>query len=236
MIKVAVCSREQHLCEIIKECVNKCFLLSEELYKVDTYGTGMELVDSSDRDMQDIVFYDIDADAEWYEMIRRMNVCNGQARVVIVSNTLDCATEGYKVNAARYILKNSMTIQDEVHECIASIYGAITTLPFVKKFKFIDGKKNVNVNRILYIESKGHNLEVHMLGKDSDVYVMRRTMDELERELLEYGFIRTHKSFMVNRTHIVCVDKGEMVIRGGIRLPISRTRIHEVKEILKIVI
>ena len=236
MIKVAVCSREQHFCKIIEECINKCFLLSEELYKVVTYRTGIKLVEALDRDMQDIIFYDIDTDSEWHEMIKRINVCNGQVRVVIASNTLDCATEGYKVNAVRYILKNSMTIQDEVHECIASIYGAITTLPFVKKFKFIDGKKNVNVNRILYIESKGHNLEVHMLGKDSDVYVMRRTMDELERELLEYGFIRTHKSFMVNRTYIVSVDKGEMVIRGGIRLPISRTRIHEVKEILRIVI
>ena len=75
------------------------------------------------------------------------------------------------------------------------------------------------MNDILYMESKGHNIEIHTKEK---VQTVRATMSEYEQKLKPYGFVRIHKGFIVNMKficringRIVKLDNGIELISGG---------------------
>ena len=71
-----------------------------------------------------------------------------------------------------------------------------------KYFKFNECEKNVQVDRILYIESRLHKLEFHIMEDKVLIYTLYATLNDMEREMMEYKFIRIHQSFLVNLKHI----------------------------------
>lgn len=50
----------------------------------------------------------------------------------------------------------------------------------------------------------------------------RANMADLEKELLPYGFIRVHVSYLLNAIHIVAWYKDEVELINGERIPLSR--------------
>ena len=49
------------------------------------------------------------------------------------------------------------------------------------------------------------------------------------RQLGKFGFLRTHKSFLVNHIHIASIKQGRVFTDTGLDLPLSRSRADEVK-------
>ncbi len=61
-----------------------------------------------------------------------------------------------------------------------------------------------------------------------------KTLREYEEILLEYGFIRTHKSHLINKKHIVKLNAdGLLEMNDQSQVEISRRRKEEVKSLLK---
>lgn len=54
---------------------------------------------------------------------------------------------------------------------------------------------------------------------------LRRTLDQVEKELESGVFLRCHKSYLVRRNICVALDKSarELVLKDGTRLPVSRS-------------
>ena len=55
-------------------------------------------------------------------------------------------------------------------------------------------------------------------------------LDEIEGRLKEYGFLRIHKSYLVNMKHVRRIGNYEAELDSGERLPIPRLRFQAVKE------
>ena len=83
---------------------------------------------------------------------------------------------------------------------------------------------SVAVNKILYVESRDTFTLMHMEGLS---YTTTRSIKEWS-EVLE-GFIRTHRSMLVNPTHVVGHTSSHVVLHTGDELPISRTYKERVK-------
>lgn len=82
----------------------------------------------------------------------------------------------------------------------------------------------VRFDDLLYIESLGDYIEIHLL--DGSEVTSKEKISHLERTLPE-GFLRIHRSFIVNRSKISSFSR-EHVMMGGKELPISRSYKQEV--------
>lgn len=67
-----------------------------------------------------------------------------------------------------------------------------------RKFDFKEGRKEIVLDRLLYIESNLHRLEFHVMEDDEKVYTMYEILNVMDDMLSENGFIRTHQSYLVN--------------------------------------
>ncbi|MCR5545648.1 MAG: LytTR family transcriptional regulator, partial [Lachnospiraceae bacterium] len=72
--------------------------------------------------------------------------------------------------------------------------------------------------KLLYVEVLSHDLIYHTKEKN---YRIRGRMKDAENELSSYGFIRIHKSFLVNVRYISTFRLGEIVL-NDMKLPVGR--------------
>jgi DNA-binding LytR/AlgR family response regulator len=90
---------------------------------------------------------------------------------------------------------------------------------------FISLKDNKTVYRImlehiLYVQSWGNYLKFFL--KSDEVKIVRKTIKELESEIPEKYFLRIHKSYIVNISHVKATE-GNQVIIGDQKLPIGKS-------------
>lgn len=85
---------------------------------------------------------------------------------------------------------------------------------------FYSDRKSVTLQteQILYVESNDAETWVHTL--DGERYRNKTTISQWE-QILEDGFLRTHRSFMVNINHVTKAES-DAVMLGDITIPVSR--------------
>ena len=79
---------------------------------------------------------------------------------------------------------------------------------------------------IVYIEAENTESVIHCLHRD---ILSRESISKLEEKLGE-GFIKFHRSFIVNSRYIISIRRYHLVIYQGIELPIPEKKYREIKE------
>lgn len=81
----------------------------------------------------------------------------------------------------------------------------------------------VSSSNIIYIESFGHYLTFHTL---STSFRVRKKISEALVELQDFGFIRIHKSFIVNKKFIYSASTKEYILTNNKVLPAGNKYKH----------
>ena len=89
---------------------------------------------------------------------------------------------------------------------------------------------NIPYNQISYFEARNKKIYIRYTDKEVGFY---STMDKIEAEL-EYRFVRTHRSFMVNKEYIrrIRLSSNEVVLKDKQRVPLSRRYKPSLKELV----
>ena len=144
---------------------------------------------------------------------------------------IDYSIEGYKVNAIRYVLKENENLENSLIECMETILDKLPGRKPVKRFHFNEGEKEIAIDKILYIDSRLHKLEFHIMDKDVGVFTMYQTLNSIEHELAGYGtFIRVHQSFLVNLRYIKRVNNYTVILENEEEIKVPKPRYAEVKK------
>jgi hypothetical protein len=88
---------------------------------------------------------------------------------------------------------------------------------------------NIKYEELLYLESLGDYIEFHLM--DGTTISSKEKISHMEQELPD-GFLRIHRSFIVNRSRITSFSR-EFVLMGEKELPISRSYKQEVVRTLR---
>ena len=90
------------------------------------------------------------------------------------------------------------------------------------------GAQKLDIDKIYYVESQGHNLIFHTEQGD---HVTSGTMKDVEGKLEPLNFFRCNKGYLVNLEHVDSVQGGCALV-GGKELLISRGRKNDFMEAL----
>lgn len=118
------------------------------------------------------------------------------------------------------LLKNML---QNMHDSAANFKLAI---PFKEGVHFIQPSE------ILYCEGASNYTRFHT--EEGKQYLTSKTLGEYEDLLEPYGFIRCHKSYIVNRNSIAYINhEGFIVLKNSAKVEISKRRKAEVMKLLK---
>ena len=92
-------------------------------------------------------------------------------------------------------------------------------------------EQRIGAEQICWVQGARNYAELHA---GSAQYIMRSSMRELEEMLSAHGFIRIHRSYLVNRKQVDALQqrRGEVLLRlrDGTELPVGRTYREQVAQ------
>ena len=230
MLKIAVCDDENLFTEELKELLSGYMIEKGLVFEIDTYSSGEALVDLGIEIVQyTAVFLDINMEKMdgTAEMIRK---ASREVFIVFVTAYVDYSLEGYQLDVVRYLLKGNANFQSKVNECMDAILDKMNYSVTKREFDFKEGRKEISLERLLYIESNMHILEFHVMEDAMKVYTMYETLNVFETRLAENDFIRIHQSYLANIKHIKNVVRCKAILTNGVELSIPKARYTEVKK------
>ena len=232
MFKIAICDDENLFTEELKELISGYMMEKGLTFEIDTYSSGEALIELGIEVVRyTIVFLDINMEKvdgiKTAEMIRKVS---REVFIVFVTAYVDYSLEGYRLDVVRYLLKGNVNFQSKVNECMDAIIDKMNYSVTKREFDFKEGRKEISLERLLYIESKLHKLEFHVMEDTETVYTMNEILNVLDDTLSENGFIRTHQSYLVNAKHIKNVVRCKVILTNRVELPIPKARYAEVKK------
>ena len=231
MIRIAICDDEQPFREVVKKYVKKYLSEKEISYEIDTFSSGKEFLELGIEMIRyNIVFLDIKMDEiDGIFTAQKIRESSSEMYIVFVTAYIDYSLEGYKVNAERYILKDNTNFDDSIYECMESIFHKVNYVDLKKCFKFNECEKEIPIDRILYIESKLHKLEFHVMENQEVIYTLYGTLNKWEEEMSDFPFLRIHQSFLVNMKHIKSITCYKAILSNHQEITIPKVRYRDVK-------
>ena len=232
MFQIAICDDEQYFSENIKKYVEEYLTFKMLEYEIDIYSSGQELLNiGKDINRYSIIFLDINmSETDGIATAQKIRESGLDIFIVFVTAYFKYSLEGYKVDAIRYILKNNVNFKENIYECMDTILEKMNSGALKKTFRFNELKKTIMLNKLVYVESKKHILEFHILENQLEIYTMRGTLNELEKELMQLGFLRIHQSFLVNNKYIKTINNYKAILKNNKEITIPKLRYKDVKD------
>ncbi|MCE3226064.1 MAG: DNA-binding response regulator [Bacteroidetes bacterium] len=148
----------------------------------------------------------------------------GNYHIILTTAYHQYALDGFNLNVVDYLLKpiEFTRFLQAVHKVNERSQSIIVDQQKERPFYFFNvDKKQVKVfaDEIVYIESLKDYVKIHTGDKN---IVTKFQIGELENFLHEPGFVRIHKSFIVNLEKVTAYNAAEAEL-GSVKLPIGRT-------------
>lgn len=232
MFRIAICDDESLFTEELKELLSGYMMEKGLVFEIDTYSSGEALVELGIEIVRyTVVFLDINMDkVDGIMAAEKIRKVSRDVFIVFVTAYVDYSLEGYRLDVVRYLLKGNANFQSKVNECMDAIIDKMNYSVTKRKFDFKEGRKELSLERLLYIESNLHVLEFHVMEDVMKVYTMYETLNVLEERLAENGFVRIHQSYLVNIKHIKKVVRYKVILTNGVELSVPKVRYTEVKK------
>ena len=230
MLKIAVCDDEEYYLRKIAESLRKEFAKKSICdYLMEEYTSGVELLKADNLPFYDIIFLDINMPGEnGMRTAEKIREIRPEVILVFITAFVDYAVEGYKAEAIRFLLKDML--EHSLPECVDAIARKLSLQTCKVKCNEKGREKEIPVSWICFIESKAHKLLFHLAGAGAEKYSKYGKLDHMADILSEYGFLRIHKSFLVNIKNVDEIVNYTVRLKDGRQLPIPREKFGQIKE------
>lgn len=232
MFKIAICDDEIIFAEKMAKIIGDYMQEKQIPYETEIYSSGKEFVKLGIEMMKyRVVFLDINMEEiDGLETAKAIRKYSDDTFIVFVTAFINYALEGYKLDATRYLLKDKEMFEESIYECLDTILDKMNFAVVKKEIQFNEGKREISLNSLLYIESNLHKLQFHVMEDSMHVYTVYDTLNHIEEEYSRYRFLRIHQSYLVNMMHLVSVKRYEVLLSNGRKLVVPRVRYNHVKE------
>ena len=231
MIRIAMCDDETMFLQTYQKKVSELFQEHNVDCKIDTYTDTVRFLEHCEKMSYDLIFLDIDMpELSGIQFASKFRDNGLNTTLVFVSSHDDFVFETFRYNAYRFVRKNKLL--SDTQEMISSFCAALKTKSVIVRLD-LDQQRTLEqkVSGIAYFYSIRHDIYFVTAQKKSIRLAMHTyTMNELERQFTEKGFIRVHRSYLVNYAWILQI-KGDQVHLKNCqdKIPLSRGRSEEVK-------
>lgn len=232
MIRILICDDDPLFLENIQTEIQKILSKAGVKAKVHCY-RNREDISLTLLSSCDIAFLDIAFSQEMYtgiDIAKELRQLRQDAVIIFVSNYIEYAPEGYEVQAFRYVLKSELSKKLPAYLPLAleQLQSAKEAIKIQINGELID----ISISNILYFEAQQHTVFVHVQKNDRQIKTYRfySTLASLEAQLNSHGFLRIHKSFLVNMNYIQKYQCHEAVLVNGTVLRVSEKNYAQQKE------
>ena len=219
MYNVAVCDDTEEERLQAAEYAGRFFDREGIEVRIETYASGRELLES-DREYDLYLLDVLMPGMSGIDTAQALAEAKGHPVVIFITSSLESAVEGYRVEAAGFILK------PVVEESFwATMERVVRRRLGVKKAVLPVVHNRVNVElpleRLAWFENRLHRVFVKLA--DGEILSVNQKLSELQLVLEPHSqFLRCHQSYLVNLDYVDKLEDSCFYMKDGQVIPISR--------------
>ncbi len=222
-MRIAICDDDAVFTDKLQRLVEQGLKERGDEPEITVYHGGAAFL--AKQPVCDAVFLDIDMpEISGFELAGQV----GETPILFVSRHDELVYSSLRFRPFRFIRKSRL--EEELPESLDALNRTYLKRNEGKKLSFQakTGEVFLDTAEIEYIEIYGHWLQVHVSGgKDIMCY---GSLSDFEQRLSSFGFVRTHKSYLVNCKYIYAIEKGQVVMDDGTGILLSRYKTEEVRK------
>lgn len=230
MLRIAVCDdRREDLLHI--EAIINDFLAvkAEHPAEYTLFSNAVDLLWAIEQGQRyDLVLLDILMPSmTGMDAAREIRHFDQDVKIVFLTSSTEFAVESYTVNAYYYILKpiqktQLYTLLDKV------VYDTNNQADSSFLIRSNQGLVRAYINKLEFAEIIGRTIFYHFT--DGSVTQAQGVLTELESVLLPHScFIKPHRSYIVNMSHIASLSQREIRMRAGNIVPMAKAHYGDIK-------
>lgn len=224
MFTIALCEDNSLQREELKNNLSKVLDEIGIDYKIIAFESGEDLLKSYPEKL-DILFLDIQmGKLTGMETAKKVREYDDKVEIIFITALWDYVQKGYEVRAFRYLIKpvKLIELKEQVTACVESIIEKRDTYITIKDK---GNMLKLRIEDILFLETFDRKVIIHT---NSQEYIVKTSMNKLEKELKNMGFFRCHTSYIVNLSKIEELQKDSLII-NEFNLPVSKHRMKNLK-------
>ncbi len=225
-IRIAVVDDETAFAQSLKTRI-AAFLTQQQIpAEVTVFTSGSALLESCADTQYDLIFLDIDIpDVTGLDIARMLRMKDTPAELIFITNYDNLVYDTIRYTPFRFIRKSRLAAEFE--EALQAFLAKMHSQTTMYLFQTEQGKRPVHAASIVYIEVQSHRLTVHL---PEEAFLAGGNLSDVEAVFAEHGFLRIHKSYLVNFRYISRISYKEVVLDDGTALPLSRGKLASVKK------
>lgn len=225
MYRTVILDDEDKILKNLTELVEVLYQKNKIISEIMAFNNAEEFLKILDENVVDILFLDIDMPYFTGMDIAQYIMEKGMKTLIIFVTSHD--TLVYKTFSYRpfgFIRKTCLDkeLEDVVKRLSSELEGMNENI----LVKTSDKTFAIRKDEIIYIESQGNYVNIYTY---SGCEKIRKTLSNLEKELLYKDFVRCHKGYIVNVRCINKITSGVIQLYNDINIPVGRNYEKDVK-------
>ena len=226
MIRIAIVDDDEFYLNRLKSYFEEFCINNSLYYEIETFLNSKQAMCKINKITFDIIVLDIDMpEISGIEIAKSIRKFNSKVTLIFVTNMEHLVFESVKYAPYRFIRKIKM--EQEILELMNALQGKFVNEDVVCEILHDGEIKRIKLIEIIYFESFKHDVFLH------DVYNNEYQINEPLKDLLakyeSAGFIKIHKSYIVNYRYIFEITHNSIILDDKKELPASKNRMSEIK-------
>ena len=194
---------------------------SPEKLLIELFTNGDSLIESHIAKPFDIILLDVIMPLlNGIETAAEIRKHDKSVKIVFLTSSSEYAVDSYTVHANNYLLKP--VEPDKLFHCISELHADITDKSRCITVSSTAAVHRVELRNIEYLEAHGKKV-LFVLSNGNTIESNQPFYFFHDKLLLEDGFFKCHRSYIVNVYSIISYTQKEIKMRSGARIPISRS-------------
>ena len=229
----AFCKDFKELLKLEKVSKKSAAILGNEKWIMEFYSKLEELMNKvNNNSLMDIICFDIQED-NGINYAKYLRKCYEKAFMILLVQMNMSPMDYIRADIMPAGIIVQPATSQEIFKVLNNVFETYIEKMNLKRFDkaFVvatkEGRVNIPYSKILYFEARNKKIYIRYNNTEVGFYA---TLDKLEAEL-ECDFVRTHRSFMVNKAYIrkINLSKNCVLLKGDETVPLSRTYKSNIK-------
>ena len=206
MIRIAICDDDKHMLGVLEKYITNGFRVHTDEFVVKCYDNGNLLLSDNSFNAFDVLFLDIDMPkVSGFDIAHKLRSDFSRCFIIFVTSYSNLVYDSFDYQPFQFIQKNPLKYLEK--NFCSVIDKLMNHMKQNKKITLENDRETVNIyyHNIAYIETEKHYLNYYIQNREEPISI-RGTINELEKTLEIYSFIRIHRRFIVNLRYIKYID------------------------------